>query len=445
MSDATLLRGGHVLTLDDEFGEMPDSDVLVIDGRIADVGVGLPVPDGADDVDCRGMIVLPGFIDTHQHLWNSFFRGLITGIGERAYFPVKRRLSALVTANDSAAATLAALWESAASGVTSVVDWHHNLRSPDFAEAAVTAHRVSGLRTRLAYGNPDAWDATRTADLDDIERWANAGVGPLSDLGLAVRGPTRSQPAVLAAEWQAAARLGLPMTMHLGGRRTDTDRYADLRAMEAAGLLVPALQVVHAVDADVEELTLLADRGVSISLSPATELGSMGPPPIAQALDAGVQLSLSTDSLALPARADMFEQMRTVVRLGNARGGAPVTPRTALALATREGARDLGWDHQVGRVRPGLRADIVVVDARRLGFAVALDPVLSLVMACGVEDVHHVLVDGRWLRRGGADLTGLDAARATAHEALLGVLDRAGWAVASRGGESSASAGQTTE
>ncbi|UTT62807.1 amidohydrolase family protein [Microcella humidisoli] len=445
MTEVTLLRGGYVLTLDDELGEIPDADVLLIDGGIAEVGVDLQAPEGADEVDCRGMLVMPGFIDTHQHLWNSFFRGLTTGVGERAYFPVKRRLAALVTADDTAAATLAALWESAASGITSVVDWHHNLRSPDYAEATAAAHRVSGLRTRLAYGNPDAWDATRTADLDDLERWASAGVGPLSDLGLAVRGPTRSEPAVLAAEWEAAARLGLPMTMHMGGRRSDVDRYADLRAMDSAGLLVPALQVVHAVDADEEELRLLAHRGVSISLSPATELGSMGAPPIVAALDAGVQLSLSTDSLALPARADMFEQMRTVVRLGNARGGAPVTPRTALSLATREGARDLGWDHVVGRVRPGLRADIVVVDARRLGFAVALDPVLSLVMACGVEDVHHVLVDGRWVKRGGVDLTGLDAARARSHAALRALLARAGWAVGGTGEGDVAVAGQGTE
>ena len=434
MSDVTLLRGGFVLTLDDELGEMPRADLLLIDGGISEVGVNLRAPESADIVDCHGMIVLPGFIDTHQHLWNSFFRGLITGSGDRGYFPVKRRLAALVSPEDSAAATLAALWESSASGVTSVVDWHHNLRSPAYADATASAHRASGLRTRLAYGNPDAWDATKTADLDDLERWAAEGVGPLSDLGFAVRGPTRAEPDVLAAEWAAAARLGLPMTMHLGGRRADVDRYADLRTMETAGLLVPALQVVHAVDADAQELQLLAERGVSISLSPATELGSMGAPPVAQALAAGVQLSISTDSLALPARADMFEQMRTVVRLGNVRGGEPVSPRTALALATREGARDLGWDDRVGQLRPGLRADVLVVDARRLGMAVALDPVLALVMACGVEDVHHVLVDGRWLRRGGVDLTGLHAARAASQEALRALLSRANWAVAGMDG-----------
>jgi cytosine/adenosine deaminase-related metal-dependent hydrolase len=372
--------------------------------------------------------MLPGFVDTHLHLWNSMFRGIITGSGNRAYFPVKRRLAAHVRPEDAAASTALGLAECLGAGITSVVNWHHNLRSPEDADASIDAQVASGVRTRLAYGNPDAWDASRTMDLPDIARVLSAASRPRFDLGLAVRGPTRAHERVVRDEWEFARESGLPLTLHMGGRRADVDRYADIAQMDRWGLLIPQLQVVHAVDATPSELVLLGERGVSLSVSPVTEITSMGVPPVTQAMDAGMTVSLSNDSLALPARADMFAQMQAVVRLTQfADPGRSVSPHRALQLATIDGARDLGWQSEVGSLSPGKRADVTVLDARLPAMGPGVDPVHTVVMAGGVEHVQHVLVDGVWLKRDGRLIADAGKIVDSARDAVSAVLERAGW------------------
>lgn len=427
-----LLRNATAITMDPALGVIARADLLIRDGAIASIGpVGsVGEADVDETLDLEGRVVLPGFVDTHLHLWNSMFRGIITGSGGRAYFPVKRRLAAHVRPEDTAASTALGLAECVGAGITSVVNWHHNLRSPEDADATMDAHVASGARTRLAYGNPDAWDASRPMDLADVARVLREPSRPRLDIGLAVRGPTRAEPQVVNEEWEFARESGLPLTLHMGGRRADVDRYADIAQMDRRGLLIPQLQVVHAVDASPTELVLLAERGVSLSVSPVTEITSMGVPPVAQAMAAGMTVSLSNDSLALPARADMFAQMQALVRLTQfADSARAVTPHRALQLATIEGARDLGWEASVGSLSPGKRADVTILDARLPGMGPGVDPVHTVVMAGGVEHVQHVLVDGEWLKRDGRLVSDAGRIVESARDAVSGVLERAGWPV----------------
>jgi 5-methylthioadenosine/S-adenosylhomocysteine deaminase len=425
-----LIRDAYVITLDPELGDLRLADVLVGDGEIVAVGPGLP-DHGAEVIDGRGMVVLPGLVDTHTHLWNGLMRGLVDGTPGHGYFDVKRRVARHYTPEDSYAAARLGLAEALNSGTTTVCDWDHNARSPADVDAKLRAHRHSGLRTRYAYGNPDAHPRERPMDLDDVARVQGEWLGAASDgrmtLAMAVRGPARTEPGILRAEWERARELGLRLTLHMGGRRGDTARYADLLAMRDDGLLGPDVQVVHAVGATDEEIAALAETGTSVCLSPMTEYPTMGIPRISELLDAGVRVSLSVDTLALPLNASLLGTLATVLAMERGRG-KPFTARRVLELATIDGARDLGLDHLVGTVTPGKRADLIVVDRMALNLAPCADPVGVLVGCAQPANVDTVLVDGRVLKRGGRLVACEPRAIAeAATRALRDVLARAGW------------------
>jgi cytosine/adenosine deaminase-related metal-dependent hydrolase len=426
-----VLRGATILTLDPDIGDLFDSDLAVDEqGSISQVGPALDCP-GAVEVDCSGKILVPGFVDTHWHLWNSVLRGVVAGTPERSYFPVKNRLAAHYRPADSYAACRMALAEALTAGITTVTNWNHNLRSPEDATANVLAHLDSGLRGRLAYGNPNAFDPEQPMDTADVLRVRREydGADGRFEVGLALRGPVRTTRKVLLAEWEFARHEGLSVTLHLGGKRTDTSRYADLLTMERDGLLGPDVQVVHAVDADDADIAALARTGTKVALSLVTEFPNMGIPPLGLLREAGVTTSLSIDTVAWPATADMFEQMRQTLRVERFRDPqTAVTEDTVLEMATVEGARDLGIDHLVGSLTPGKRADVVAVDARRMTMTPGVDPRRLVVLCATPADVDLVMVEGRMLVDGGRptffDEGEVASAARTALDAILG---RAGW------------------
>src|SRR4029453_8186032 len=149
-----VLRGGTVLTMDGSGTVLTDADVLVVDDRIAAVGTGVDVPEGTREIDARGGIVMPGMIDTHRHMWQTAMRGYgadwtLTQYFVWYYLEHGRRFRP----EDMRAGNLLAAWEALDAGVTTVVDWSHNLHTIDHGEAALEALRSVPGRFVLAYGN----------------------------------------------------------------------------------------------------------------------------------------------------------------------------------------------------------------------------------------------------------------------------------------------------
>ena len=145
-----LLRGGTVLTMDDAHTILADADVLVTGDKIAAVGARLEAPDGALEIDASGGIVMPGMIDTHRHMWQTAMRAYgadwtLTQYFVWNYLEHGRKFRP----QDIYAGNLVSAWESLEAGVTTSVDWSHNLHTPDHAEAAVDA-----LRAAHADGTP---------------------------------------------------------------------------------------------------------------------------------------------------------------------------------------------------------------------------------------------------------------------------------------------------
>jgi 5-methylthioadenosine/S-adenosylhomocysteine deaminase len=429
-----VVRGAYIATMDPVLGDMPGADVLVRDGEIIAVGTEV-VAENVPIISGAGMLLLPGFVDTHWHLWNSFMRGLIGPGAGRDYFAVKRGLAPYYRPVDFYRAARLALAEAIDSGITTVHNWDHNLRTPEDADANILAQLDMGIRGRFSYGCPDNFARDRLMDLPDLERFRTQWVPQATDhrvtLGIAVRGPFRTGPEIYQREWDAARNAGLPITMHCDRcMREALCQRCNIASMKEKGLLGPDIQIVHAVHAGPADIEAMAETGTHLSLSPQTEMRTMGFPKVSEMLAAGVLVSLSIDTTATPSNADMISQMRVVLSTETARvENTDLTPRRMLQMATLDGARDLGLADKIGSITPGKRADLILVRMNDFNMIQAGDPVDVLVLSGLPQNVDTVIVDGRILKRGGK-VVAVDPEQIAAetHDSVARMLHDAGWA-----------------
>src|ERR1700687_4930702 len=149
-----VIRNAHVLTMDSSLGELPSGDVHVRDGQIVSVGMNLSAP-GAQVIDGRGTIVMPGFVETHWHLWNCNCRAWGRSTDARySYFPLTSRIGVQTNPEDAYRSVRFGLMEALAAGITTVHNWCHNTRGPAWADAEILAMRDMGIRGRYSYGGP---------------------------------------------------------------------------------------------------------------------------------------------------------------------------------------------------------------------------------------------------------------------------------------------------
>src|SRR5262245_49003562 len=164
-----VIRGATVLTMDPRIGELARGDVHVRDGNIVAVADKIAV--GGNSIEAAGMICMPGFIDTHWHLWTSVCRPVIRiDDPKRGYFPVTNTLGRHFTPEDSYRSVRLGLSEGLSAGATTVHNWAHNVRSPEHADAELRAMRDVGVRGRLAYGTPQGMLDDEPMDLEGLAR-----------------------------------------------------------------------------------------------------------------------------------------------------------------------------------------------------------------------------------------------------------------------------------
>ncbi|HUF71287.1 MAG TPA: amidohydrolase family protein [Gammaproteobacteria bacterium] len=419
-----VLRNAYVLTMDAAVGDLPAADVEIRDGTIAAVGEALAAP-GAETIDASDMLLLPGLVETHWHIWTTLLRSMAA---DRGYFPVSRGIGSFYLPGDMAAATRLALAEAVHSGITFVHDWCHNVRDPDYAEASLAAIAESGLRARFSYGTPTGHPNDETIDHAHLESlaedWDSHSAEGRIRLGLAWRGVGS---AASRADRDLADALRLPVSVHVNNFQSSAGGIA---AIAEAGLLGPTVQLIHAIWSSEAEIAAVAASGASLSLSPYTELRiGFGMPMTGEYLAAGVPVGLSVDTTTLSGNADMFAIMKVIQNVENARAldEFALPARRVLELATIEGARSIGMEGEIGSVTPGKRADLIAIDTRQVNLALVTDLANLVVEAAQPANVDTVIVDGRILKRGGA-LTAVDVGAVVdeARAAQAALLARAG-------------------
>jgi 5-methylthioadenosine/S-adenosylhomocysteine deaminase len=413
---AVVYQRAHLLTQDAALGELV-GDLLIVDGRIAAVGPQIGVPANATVLDAAGLVIVPGFVDTHRHMWETALRGTATWTDYAGYArTIRAEFGGLITPEDAYAGDLLGALGALEAGITTVRDESHVQNSPDHTEAVLQALVDAGGRAVLAYGWPSidtyAWRAQDnprrhpTYISEVLGRRRSAG-GGLVTFALMLRGPELSGMPVTRDDLRFARELGLRSSIHIGG--VESSRHRGIAALAEEGLLGPDLLFVHCCCTSDEELRMLADSGGSASVAAYIELAmpGIGAPATARLVAAGIRPSLSIDAEP-SAPGDMFSVMRAALIADSAAkvftGAPPVvalTERDVLAFATIEGARASGLDHEVGSLTPGKAADIAVLDLRQPGMASAIDPVAGVVNHGHPGAVVDVLVAGRYVKRAG--------------------------------------------
>lgn len=427
MAHRTLIRGGTVVTVDPALGDIPGGEVLIDDGTIIAVGAGLGVSE-AEVIDAGDCLVLPGLIDTHRHTWQSLFRNIASDWTLAHYFTgLHGTLSGLYRPVDTYAANLLGALEALDSGITTLLDWSHNLNTPEHSDAALDALVETRMRAVFAHGGGHRhWQPVSALPhpAEDVRRLREGRLSAddaLVTLCLAPRGNQFATMAVTEEDWRLAAELALRISCHAGDGEWGRNR--PVAQLAAAGLLGPTITFVHCNSLADDELAMMADAGVSASIAPDVEMQmGHGWPATGRLLAAGIRPSLSID-VCCSNGGHLFGTMRATI--GTERGfanerarerGEPSVSRMdllcrdVLEFATIEGARACGLDAKVGSLSPGKRADVIVVRADGLAMTPMNNPVGAFVYNAHPGLVDTVLVDGAVVKRGGV-LVGVDVAR----------------------------------
>ena len=319
----TLIKDGIVLSLDREVGDFDRADVLVEDERIVAVGPDLEAPEGAEVIDASRAIVMPGFVDTHRHTWQAQLRTIACDWTLGQYMTgLHSGLSGHFRPEDTYVGNLLGTVEALDSGITTLLDWSHNLATPAHADAAVAGLKESGARAVFAHGGgAPQWDVVPNAvpHPEDARRVREEHF-PTDDglvtMAMALRGPEIATKEVTVTDYQLARDLGLRITVHVGNGEMAKDR--PLAWLHAENLMGDDVTYVHCNAVGDDELAMIADTGGSASCSPDIELQmGHGWPATGRLLKAGIRPTISIDVCSSNG-GHMFGAMRSLI--GTQRG-----------------------------------------------------------------------------------------------------------------------------
>ncbi len=409
--DAYLIKDGTIVSVDPEIGVLSRGDVLVRDGAIVDIGADLPTQD-IEVLDASRMIVMPGLVETHFHMWSSIGRNFIMD-GGFEYFSAKEATATAYEPDDFYRSVRLGLADAVNSGITTVHNWSHNTRTPAHADAELRAHRDLRVRARYSYGHPDGLpvdEALRFVDIDRVrDEWfgATSPFEGLVHLGVNLRGPDLSDFGVFVADMGQAQERALPVCIH-----TEQGGHTAVRApdLEARGYLGPDFLIAHFLAATQADREAMARTATPLTYAVHSELrlGDAGDPRAAllEMLAAGVDVSLSVDATSL-APVNLFEAMNVAWNMGIPWRDTPTADLEALSLrrcielGTIAGARALGLADRIGSLTRGKRADIILIRADDINIAPAADAESAIVRSATPANVDTVMIDGRILKRGG--------------------------------------------
>jgi 5-methylthioadenosine/S-adenosylhomocysteine deaminase len=412
----TLLKGGYVLTLDPKLGDMPNTDVLIDGDKIAAVQAGLTAGPHTNVIDARNRIVMPGFVDTHRHTWQTPVRGVLPSCTLDEYFAgMLDNIGIQYRAEDVYIANLMGALEAVNAGITTLLDWSHVNNTPEHSDAAIAGLAEAGIRGIYGHGVPVGgiwWAGSSLEHPEDIRRIRKQyfqSDDQLLTLALAARAPGNTTPAVAKHDWLLARDLGIRISVHVGMRLTGVHVHHVL-ALNELGLMGADTTYIHCTDSTDEELDLIAKTGGSASVAPFVEmLMGHGVPPTGRLVARGVRPSLSIDVVS-SVPGEMFTQMRTALvqerilaftETPDTAFAPTLTHRDVLEFATIDGARACALDHKIGTITPGKQADIILVRTDQVNVAPVIDPVATVVICADTSNIDTVFVAGRILKHNG--------------------------------------------
>ncbi|KAI8650278.1 hypothetical protein NCS57_01361000 [Fusarium keratoplasticum] len=452
MPASILLQQGTVLTHDDDDHVIPlyETDVLIRGDIIAAVGKDLESTlDGdVNVVDCRGKIISPGYVDTHHHVWQTQLKGRHAEEGLIAYMVTGNMMSYAYTPQDMYWGQLSGCLEAMNAGTTTVLDHSHAGYSAEHVSSAVDATTDSGIRSIFAYAIPvriAKWDQSSCVINEDLmAEWAFSQIEQLASKYNNSESTDRIEigygfdwwflpKEVCGTIFRRLRKSGVRLVTSHVGKSGFQGMQIDVSKLDAYGVLgapypptektpeLPFFVLSHCNGYSSDELSVLARTGTSISSTPDTEaqMGIGYPVALHPSLNtsertANVGLGIDCHSIV---PSSIILQARALLHLTRvehnshitAAGKFPTwnvrnTSEDAFNIATIRGARSLGLDGEIGSIKVGKKADIVIFDASNsVGMlsAADYDPVVAIVRFSEAADIDTVIVDGIVRKRGG--------------------------------------------
>jgi 5-methylthioadenosine/S-adenosylhomocysteine deaminase len=407
----TLIRNAAmVITMDPARGDGPlgilkNAEVLMEGDTIMEVGQGLLRGRGAQVVDATGKIVMPGFVETHNHMWQSLTRGCeydeaFNGWANGCTLPLMP--AGIIQREDVYAAVRLSTLDTLSTGTTTTVEFSH-APTLEFADGTLDALEDSGMRFVLAY----RFRVGREAHVRAI---VTERITPNSLANFQVGGPVPAPSGAALTDLQAALALAreLGVRLNLHFLETIGDRAANpMAVLQTVGALdnfEGRLLLDHAIHLTDAELDILAAHDARITHNPLSNMRlASGIMRLPEMHTRGMKVGLGYDG-GTNDTSDMFNTMRTAVGLQRAKSlDAKIYPgvEDVLRMATLGGAEVLGLDDQIGSLTPGKKADIIIINPETVNFAPKVDWVGQLVFNGQPRNVETVFVNGRALLRNG--------------------------------------------
>ena len=392
--------------------DIVEGAVGIRDGRIESIGA---EPEERWDtvIDARGAYLLPGFVQTHVHLCQTLFRGFADDMPLLEW--LKRRVWPLEAAHTPAtlraSAQLAAA-ELLLSGTTTVLTME-TVHDTDVVFETLAAVGMRGVIGKCMMDSADEVPArlqerTSASIAESValkKRWDNAAGGRLRAV-FAPRFAVSCSRELLEAVAALSAEMDTIIHTHASENRDEVDvvrrlsgGFSNLEYLADTGLATHRLCAAHCVWVTDSEQQLLAERNVKVMHCPGSnlKLGS-GIAPVVEMRRRGISVSLGADGAACNNRLDMFDEMRLAATLQAVKMGPGTLPaRDVLWMATREGARALGLEGEIGSIEPGKRGDLILIDRDKPHLSPDQDPWSTLVYAARGPDVRLTMVDGEVL------------------------------------------------
>lgn len=418
----TILKNiSYLATMDNSMSELTDAYIVIDNNIITAVGSG-EAPKGDREFDMSGRVVLPGFVNTHHHLYQSLFRN-VPAVSSAKLFDWLVYLYELWKNIDNEAVYVSAavgIYEMMSTGVTTTTDmlYLHPKGKERFIDSEIEAAMRCGVRFHPTRGSmslskkdgglpPDSVVQTEEKIIEDsirlIEKYHDKDKYAMVRIALAPCSPFSVTEQSMIKTLELAEKYDVLLHTHLAETKDEEEYCLETKGlrpvdyMEKIGWLNPRVWFAHLVWLSDEDIKKLADNDCGMAHCPTSNmrLGS-GIAPVKEMKEAGIRIGLAVDGSASNDTGNMLHEIRNAMLLQRVSKGADaLTPRDVLYMGTMGGAKVLRMDDYIGSIEPGKAADIIAFDLNVLSLAGGLaDPIGAIVM-CDPGKADFVMINGK--------------------------------------------------
>ncbi len=417
----TLIKNVTAVTMDDEGHLYTDAYIAIKDGKIVSVGTEAPLEQAEKVIDGRGMIAMPGLVNTHSHAAMSLMRGYADDYVLQEWlndhvFPIEGKL----VGDDVYWAMLWTQAEMLATGTIAYTDMYMHL--PKMAEAAVDGGLYANISNGAMCFNLAGYcfdtDSVTKQNREVLEKFHGADNGRVK-LDVSIHAEYTSFPGLWQDFSAYAAENGLNMHIHLSETRAEHEtciaKYGKTPAAVLAenGVFNTRATAAHCVWVSDADMDLLREKQVTVAHNPVSNLKlASGIAPVTRMLEKGVNVALGTDGVCSNNNHDLFEEIKLAALLQKGVSGDPrvIPAQQALRMATRAGAFAQGREQEIGQLKAGFDASLILVDTSKPGLYPVHNPVSTLAYSARGGDVYLTMIRGKVLYENGL-YTALDMER----------------------------------